>query len=493
MKPKRFFALFFSSAAFIAAFALWNAPSAKAACCRCKIPETSGEVCIIKEAIDCDKLYTAGNPDLKSAECELESNQASCKKVADGGVCKSDPINVLAFKLPAKATTAAANTATDFDPAIPSLNISIPGLSFTPAYVSNGKVIVPYLAQYIIAFQKLLMGLGMLAAALMIIYGGFTYILGGLGISTKSRSGKSDTAGTAGKEHIIDALVGVAIIAGSYLILANLNPSTVKMDALNLSLVKLVPYDQISASQYQAAAGELGVNPVLPPPAEVLQKTKEQAKSQGIDPCLAWALMTSENGGKMIIGHDENWFVGGDTAIPQSRVDFLRSRKFYSGKDFPEDFPSMPGNCNAATRNECNRVAGARVSGGDILKNDDAPQFDKPPDFGLDWRFSHAIGAGTTITKDAKRCSNGWRGFTVAGKCFTAPQLATMEGSIDAMFALIKFFQKNGATDAMSVFKGWAGCEDKPTAKIPCTLVQKLLNIKMNYYNKCLNEGNKKI
>ncbi len=482
MKPEHSLALFFSTAALIAAFALWNAPAAEAACCRCKIPETSGEVCIIKEAIDCDKLYTAGNPDLKSAECELESKQASCKKVADGGVCKNDPINALAFKLPAKTASAAASAETNFDPTLPNLNIKIPGLSFTPAYVSGDKVIVPYFAQYIIAFQKLLMGLGMLAAALMIIYGGFLYIASATGAKV-----------TAGKKYIIDALVGVAIIAGSYIILVNLNPSTVRLDALNLPAVKQVPYDQISSAQYQAAAGELGVNPVMPPPAEVLQKTKELAKSQGIDPCLAWALMTSENGGKMIIGHDENWFMGGNVAISQSRIDFLRSRKFYSGKDFPEDFPSMPGNCNAATRSECNRVAGARVSGGDILKNDDSPQFDKPPDFGLDWRFSHAIGAGTTITKDAKRCSNGWRGFTTAGKCFTGPQLATMDGSIDAELTLIKFFMSRGATDAMSVFKRWAGCEDKPTAKIPCTKVQKLLDIKMNYYKQCLSAENKKI
>ncbi len=329
MTLKYFSSLFFSTAALIAAFALWNAPSAEAACCRCKIPETSGEVCITKEAIDCDKLYTAGNPDLKSAESELDNNQASCKKVASGGVCKNDPIDVLAFRLP--STAAPAKSGADFDPAIPNLNISIPGLSFTPAYISNNKVVVPYLAQYIIAFQKLLMGLGLVAAALMIVYGGFLYIVSATGAKV-----------TAGKKYIIDALVGVAIIAGSYVILINLNPSTVRMDALQLNYVEPI-YDTTPTAPMDNVSPGQG------------QKSNEQAIIEGAkmakaDPCNVLALCQHETGLRQIW----NGWTGTNSGNPKENsfswgacsadAKFLRDGSVYDQKmrtAFPNEWPPL--------------------------------------------------------------------------------------------------------------------------------------------------------
>ncbi|MFA6446902.1 MAG: pilin [Patescibacteria group bacterium] len=481
MKLKHFSPLFFSTAALIAAFALWNAPSAEAACCRCKIPETSGEVCINKEAIDCNKLYTAGNPDLKSAECELESNQASCKKVADGGVCKNDPINVLAFKLPPVAATTPAASASDFDPALPNLNISIPGLSFTPAYVSDGKVVVPYLAQYIIAFQKLLMGLGLVAAALMIVYGGFLYIVSATGAKV-----------TAGKKYIIDALVGVAIIAGSYVILINLNPSTVRMDALQLYLVKRVEMTYVSDTEYKEITGQTTV----PSSNDTVRAALAVAKDMNYpDPCIVWAVVMSESGGNLKgISHDEDvriyW------PVQASRHKFIQLNTKNSGAAAGFKTADYPGEaCRNSTSAEdikksCMAVAQQAINNDDphgqaqiqaaIAAGDDT--------LGLDPRFTHGFGHGATFTMGNKCVKDGKRvtGTVLHGKCFSIADLMSAKGSAEAMMlhpAFYKNFNYNAGfeTDPNLIF-----CTYMTGKK--CTYKTGTMFIKHDLFQKCKSD-----
>lgn len=100
----------------------------------------------------------------------------------------------------------------------PKLNVKIPGLNFSdyPIIIQNGKVSIPFLAAYVGAFYNYLLGISVVVAAIMIVYGGVHYIAG----SSFAKIGKA-------KEIIKDALLGLLLILGSYLTLQVVNPSTI--------------------------------------------------------------------------------------------------------------------------------------------------------------------------------------------------------------------------------------------------------------------------
>jgi hypothetical protein len=462
----------------------WPVSVQAAACCACTHPQIKGGKFCIQGTADCAGLKDNVNKQFTNAACSEDNSANPCKKTTSGGTCLNDPSDAVSFKLssvPGYSPEAAQETG---PPELPvQLNIDIPGLTFYAPYKDSNEVIIPMLAQYIQAFQKVLIGLSLVAAAIMLVYGGWLYIISGTGMKVAD-----------GKKIIIDALIGMVITLGAIVILSNINPNTAQLGALHLSTVNPNPYTPLTKGQYSAAAGLLGANPNMPSASEMLTDVKAKAKEKGLDPCIAWAIMNAESGGRLIVGHDENWYAGTSNVIPQSRVDFMRSRKYYSGKEFPSDVPAMPGECSNAQA-ACHNVAGYKPSGsGTIVENDDVPKFDQPPDFGIDWRFSHGFGAGITVFKSSPLCSNGWRGYTMGGKCYSVPELVTKEGQIQALFATPAFW-KNGKvggepnTDPMSAFKAWAGCQDSETAKIPCSRVQKLLDIKQRYYETCKASG----
>jgi len=107
----------------------------------------------------------------------------------------------------------------------PRLNVDIPGLEASDFQVSKGAggISVPFLAAYIFAFYKYILGVSLIAAAIIMIYGGYLYLLGATGLEVAD-----------GKQKIIDALVGLVIILGTYTILANLNPNTLTLKSLNI-------------------------------------------------------------------------------------------------------------------------------------------------------------------------------------------------------------------------------------------------------------------
>lgn len=128
-----------------------------------------------------------------------------------------------------------------FSSVTPNLSISIPGLTFTPASVENGFIEVPFLAQYISAIQRYLIGLAGLAAVIMIVYGGFLYLLG---------SGMGEVG--QGKSIITDAIIGLCITLAAYFILYTVNPNLTALHALRL------PFIQEIELPVDSALGELG-------------------------------------------------------------------------------------------------------------------------------------------------------------------------------------------------------------------------------------------
>lgn len=108
------------------------------------------------------------------------------------------------------------------DPAVP-----IPGVRFTPATEEGGEISVPFLAQYIAGVYRLSVGLGAILAAIMIVYGGFTYLLSASLPEVKE-----------GKSIIQDAFIGLIVLLSSYLILKTINPALVELQPIRVSRVQ---------------------------------------------------------------------------------------------------------------------------------------------------------------------------------------------------------------------------------------------------------------
>ncbi len=109
----------------------------------------------------------------------------------------------------------------------PTLGVQIPGLVFSPARKEGALVYVPFLAQYIAAVERYAVGLALVAAIIMIVYGGFRYLLG---------SAFGDIA--TGKQIVLDAILGLLLALGAYMILNTINPNTLEMPEIKLGYIE---------------------------------------------------------------------------------------------------------------------------------------------------------------------------------------------------------------------------------------------------------------
>lgn len=223
-------------------------------CCACTHPNvTGGRFCIKDYAADCADLAKSTNADLKDANCTEDKSATACKKASNGGICLNEPILEVSFKLKdVPGYKAPEEKKKEEIKTLPlKLNIAIPGLTLYDSFVEGGEVFVPALAQYIQAFQKILIGIGIVAAAIMIMYGGFLYIISGTGIKVRE-----------GKKIITDSLIGLVIILGSAVILSNINPNTTNLSALHLMSIEPNQYEPMGDGRWAAGMlGQLGANP----------------------------------------------------------------------------------------------------------------------------------------------------------------------------------------------------------------------------------------
>lgn len=140
---------------------------------------------------------------------------------------------------PADEATGQEEAAADrpFVPILPNPSVPIPGVRFTPAAEDSGLISIPYLAQYISGIYRLSVGLGAILASIMIVYGGFRYML------SASAPGVSD-----GKTIIQDAVIGLVVLLSSFLILKTINPKLVEMSPLRIQRVQPIPPSAESAA-----------------------------------------------------------------------------------------------------------------------------------------------------------------------------------------------------------------------------------------------------
>lgn len=111
--------------------------------------------------------------------------------------------------------------------ATPRLEIPIPFVKFTDPILNDDRITLPFIAQYIGGIYQFLIGIVGVVAALMIMYGGYLYI---------TSRGDKDRA-KEGRRRILNAVIGLVLAFGSYLILFVINPSLVSFEGLKLTKV----------------------------------------------------------------------------------------------------------------------------------------------------------------------------------------------------------------------------------------------------------------
>ncbi len=232
---------------------LFLAPNvALATCCRCETVSVQGYLCLQTTAT-CDTIKTAVlNPNLANVKCSAQLDDQACQPKDNGGAC-TEVANAETY-----GSTVGTKEPTTHIPIEP--NVPIPGLTFPTEVPAGGGVAqTPYLALYIQAAYNYLIGVSIIAAAIMIIYGGFRYILG-------------STAGSVsrGKEIIWDALIGLILILGTYTIVSVVNPTIANPSILNVDLTSLQAFSSPSAEVNRVTAASTVPAPTTGKPAQVV-------------------------------------------------------------------------------------------------------------------------------------------------------------------------------------------------------------------------------
>ena len=112
-------------------------------------------------------------------------------------------------------------------PITPRLQINIPGVQFSPALEEDGRLTLPFIGEYIAGLYKYLIGIVGIVAGIMLTIGGVQYLTSG---------GSTERVGAA-KDRIKNALIGLVIAFGSYVILFTINPELVRFSALKIKTV----------------------------------------------------------------------------------------------------------------------------------------------------------------------------------------------------------------------------------------------------------------
>jgi hypothetical protein len=140
-----------------------------------------------------------------------------------------------------------------FEPITPILGVEIPGASLSAPTQEGGDVVIAFLGQYINAVYRYAVAIVLIAAIVMVVYGGFRYLVG---------ASIGDIQ--AGKKIIIDALMGMLIVLGAYMILNTVNPDTVNFKALRLEVIseeQLLLTTTVPTGDWEAAESDSGTAP----------------------------------------------------------------------------------------------------------------------------------------------------------------------------------------------------------------------------------------
>ncbi len=119
----------------------------------------------------------------------------------------------------------------------PRLSVEIPGLTFTKGIIDGETLRINYLADYIAAMYKWMLGAAVILAIIMIMIGGLQWTMSGGSIL--GTGGKANSS-SAAKTRISNAVTGLVLLLSTYMILNIVNPNLVKLQFPALENVELV-------------------------------------------------------------------------------------------------------------------------------------------------------------------------------------------------------------------------------------------------------------
>ncbi len=434
---------------------------------------------------DCQFAFVASN-EFTDSNCEkacknlqgAKFQSAQVGEQTEGDIiesqCKESHQNFLTNQTSTQAPT--ANKAPTKAFVTPSLNVEIPGLTFSDA--ASGPctsdpeqtcVKSNFLANYLNGIYTFLLGISITIAIIMIMVGGFQYVIA---------AGGGDVS--KGKKRITNAVTGLILLLCIFLVLKTTNPQLVLMKMMELQNVNEVPLPP----PLLAEVAENGDTTAFDPSqgtAEVVDSPQSHKKTigpdgrltnddivkaaatGGIDECFLWSFAKKESGGRLhAIGHDEA-YPKNDKPV-NSRKEFLMSGKKYGGSSF----------------NPPASVFDYKTMNSFQAYNDDRFQPNNPPHYGLDWRFRHGIGYLQLTIFPEKNGSMGkliqgpngpeWA-RKIRGKWFTVTDLLNADTALEAS---IRFVGPN--------------CGKKTTvvAAMKCTGVSNAaMNRALTAYKKC--------
>jgi len=203
---------------------LFAASPAMAECCSCRDSATNKFLCITTSKGTCSTINAdySSNPGMSTVTCTDKVADEQCKTVVEHGLCRSvSDAQIYNGK-------AEADGSGNIQELVgPDLQVKIPGLSFTTdPSAQGGDLQISFLAQYVSAAYKYLVGVSIIAAAIMIVYGGVLYIIG-----------SSATSISSGKEIIGNAIMGLFLVIGTFTILNTINTAITNPKALSVRLV----------------------------------------------------------------------------------------------------------------------------------------------------------------------------------------------------------------------------------------------------------------
>lgn len=295
------------------------------------------------------------------------------------------------------------------DLAKPALEISIPGLNFSDTKQTldkDGYIHVPYIGEFLSAAYKYALVIGSILAVIMIIKNGVTIILSAGG------EGKME-----GYHQIGQVMVGLIIMWGSFAILYTINPALTQFKPLrikyisgkNLEIVDEKTYESVTKQKLNKSTNDL-----------IGLAVQAGVKVGFKEPCFMITVLSQESSSKAnVVGHDENY---PGSANSDTRKKFLVNGLKFTGEKFTP--PANETDYQAKINNKTD------IKNDDVFKN-------MPPDFNLDWRFSHGFGLGQITLQSSYSCG-GQRGREINGKCFNIPELLTPERNLEFTAELFK-------------------------------------------------------
>lgn len=160
---------------------------------------------------------------------------------------------------------------------IPKLQVNIPTINFSQAAQQGNILFLPFLADYISGLYKYLLAIVGVLAGIMLTIGGVKYLT----------SGGSPERVTSAKNTIGNALIGLVIAFGSYIILFTVNPELVRFKALKIeqTIPSLLNFT-MDEGNGSLTSGEPTSSPDTTPPSELQALANRVAEQIGINACL---------------------------------------------------------------------------------------------------------------------------------------------------------------------------------------------------------------